>query len=76
MFPYMLLPGTAEVELVHLQADASAISITLHRIQPSAPRLSKTGGGGSRLNHPDRAMLSSLLVICQRMSSNWDKTRD
>jgi transposase len=37
MFPDVLLPGTADLELVQLQADASAISLTLHPIQPHAP---------------------------------------
>ncbi|GAC1542146.1 MAG: hypothetical protein NVS2B7_15160 [Herpetosiphon sp.] len=36
MFPDVLLPGTAALEVVNLQADASAISITLHPIQVSA----------------------------------------
>ena len=36
MFPDVLLPGGADLELVQLEADASAICLTLHPLQPNA----------------------------------------
>ena len=37
MFPDVLLPGSAELELEHLDADPTAIVLTLHPTRPEAP---------------------------------------
>ena len=37
MFPDILLPGAADLELIHLQADPSAIILTLQPRQAQAP---------------------------------------